>query len=388
VAGDNHPKRLRVLHVGKFYPPTRGGMETHLAELCTELQSRVDVSVIVANDNWRTVCSSVEGVSVTRVGTLGLVASSPVCAGMVSAMRRLPADIVHLHHPNPTAFLAYLLSRHNGRLVITYHSDIVRQKWLATAFDPLLRSVLQRSLAIIVTSLSLAAGSPVLSSLAERCHVIPFGIAAGKFAEADFAAVAKIRKCYGPKIVLSVGRLVYYKGFEYLIRAMKKVQGRLLLIGSGPLRPRLEREVQTLGLTERVHFLGTIPSLSPYYHAADVFVLPSVARSEAFGIVQLEAMASGKPVVNTVLSSGVSSVSLNGVTGLSVPPADPDALANAVNLLLNNRALNAQYGAAARKRVLQEFTLELMVNQTMQVYRDVMNSKAKARAASVNERSA
>jgi rhamnosyl/mannosyltransferase len=307
------------------------------------------------------------------VGTLGLLASNPVCVGMIAAIRKAPADIVHLHHPNPTAFLAYLLSRHTGRLVVTYHSDIVRQKWLARAFGPLLRSVLRRSSAIIVSSPDLAASSPVLAKFRQNCHVIPFGIAAEKFGQVDTSAVEEIRKRYRPPIVLGVGRLVYYKGFEHLIRAMKNVQARLLLIGAGPLRPELEYQVQELGLRDRVHFLGMVPSLNIYYHAADVFVLPSVASSEAFGIVQLEAMACGKPVVNTTLNSGVPFVSLDGVTGLSVTPADPVALANAISLLLDNRVLNSQYGTAARKRVVREFSLELMVSRTVQLYDDVVN---------------
>src|SRR6185503_13936130 len=120
------------------------------------------------------------------------------------------------------------------------------------------------------------------------------------------------------------------KGFEYLVQAMEKVDGRLLIIGDGPLRESLMQQAKARGILDRVVFLGEISDISPYYHAADVFALASVARSEAFGIVQLEAMACGKPVVNTNLDSGVPFVSLHGETGLTVPPQDPDALAFAL----------------------------------------------------------
>jgi len=368
-------RKLKVLHIGKFYPPHFGGFETHLQELCDELLRHVDVSVIVANDSRETSRCVMDGVPVTRVRSLGTLASSPICLEMSAAIRASAADIIHLHHPNPMAFAAYLLSGHSGRLVVTFHSDIVRQKWLARVFDPLFRLVLQRSSAIIVSSSPLAASSAALATFAERCCVIPYGIAAEKFEQVDPAAVAEIRERYGPNIVLAVGRLVYYKGFEYLIRAMTQVQGRLLLIGEGPLRSSLEREARPSGLQDRVVFLGSVPSVGVYYHAADVFVLPSIVRSEAFGIVQLEAMACGKPVVNTILNSGVPFVSLHGVTGISVPPADPSALAQAISLLLGNRALTAQYGAAAKRRVLEEFSLELMVSRTVCLYREVMNQR-------------
>src|SRR5262249_22178391 len=150
-----------------------------------------------------------------------------------------------------------------------------------------------------------------------------------KFDRFDEDEVERIRRRYGPRIVVSVGRLIYYKGLEYLIDAMIRVSGRLLVIGDGPLRPRLERQAVVRNSGDRAIFLGEVRDIVPYYHAAYVFVLPSVARSEAFGIVHLEAMACGKPVVNTRLASGVPFVSPHGVTGLTVPPAHPGALADA-----------------------------------------------------------
>lgn len=372
--------RLRVLHVGKYYPPRMGGIEVHLEALCGELQRHLEVEVVVANDALRGTSGMVKGVRVSRVGTLFDLANAPVCPGLVRKIREVGADIVHIHLPNPNAILAYLASGHRGRLVVTYHSDIVRQKVLGWAFWPFLRRALDRSAALIATSPNYVETSPVLSAYRDRCQVIPYGIAVEQFQRCNGAMVERIREQYGPRIVISVGRLVYYKGFEYLIRAMAAVRGRLLIVGDGLLRADLQREARARGVADRVVFLGEMDNqdIIPYYHAADVFALASIARSEAFGIVQLEAMACGKPVVNTRLASGVPFVSVDGVTGLTVPPADPEALSGAINLLLDDPGLRAEYGRAARRRVQQEFSLQKMVHRTLQLYSDVMNSQVKS----------
>jgi glycosyltransferase involved in cell wall biosynthesis len=365
---------LRVLHVGKFYPPHQGGMETHLQTLCGELKQAINVEVVVAGDERETVEETIDGVSVTRLGTLLNLAAAPVCPQMLRRIRETRADIVHIHWPNPTAVLAYLASGHRGKLVFTYHSDIIRQKLLRKPFWPILRYALNRADAIIVSSPDYLATSPVLRMFRQRCRVIPFGIPLEKFDQADAFEVSKIREQYGGRIVLGVGRLVYYKGFEYLIRAMKDVAARLLIVGSGPLHQELEREARACGVSERVRFLTNIREVAPYYHAASLFALSSVARSEAFGITQLEAMACGKPVVNTKLDSGVPFVSPDGLTGLTVPPANAGALGQAINTLLDDPTLSAEYGRAGRRRVEQEFNLEVMTRRTLQVYEDVMKN--------------
>jgi glycosyltransferase involved in cell wall biosynthesis len=368
--------RLRVLQIGKFYPPHMGGMETHLQALCEQLQRSVDVRVIVASDDRRTTHELVGGIRVTRAGTAFHITTVPVCPGMAGAIRKTPADLVHIHWPNPAALLSYLVSGHRGRLIVTYHSDIVRQRVWRRLFQPILSRALGRSAAIIAASAAYVETSPVLFDYRHRCHVIPYGIDVARFDCCDSDKVDRIRRRYGPQIVVSVGRLIYYKGYEYLIDAMTEVGGRLLVIGDGPLRPRLERQAIVRNIKDRVVFLGEVRDIVPYYHAADVFVLPSVARSEAFGIVQLEAMACGKPVVNTRLESGVPFVSPHGVTGLTVPPAKPRALADAVNLLLGNAQRRTEFGNAGRRRVREEFTLELMVRRTLNVYERVGSGTA------------
>jgi rhamnosyl/mannosyltransferase len=291
---------------------------------------------------------------------------------MIRKVRETKADLVHIHLPNPWALLAYFRSRHPGKLIISYHSDIVRQRILGKGFEPIVRSAMERSSAVIAASPNYIDSSPILSAYRDRCHVIPFGIPQAIYDSPDRTEVAEIRRRFGPRLVLGVGRLVYYKGFNYLIEAMKEVRGKLLIIGDGPLRRQLEDKAVIEGVRDRVVFLGEVENPVPFYHASDVFALASTARSEAFGIVQLEAMACGKPVVNTALNSGVPFVSVHGCTGLTVPPSNAAALASAINLLLNDDELRDRYGEAAKLRVRTEFSLEVMANRTFQLYHRAM----------------
>ena len=348
-------------------------MESHLQALCGGLRGRVELEVLVSSDQRRTTEEVLDSVKVTRVGTLFNLAAAPVCPETVGRIRESRADIVHIHWPHPTAVLAYLASGHRGRLVLTYHSDIVRQKVLGRLFWPVLRKAMGRADAVIVASPNYVESSPVLQRFKGKCRVIPFGIPLGPFDRVAPGEVVRIREQFGPRIVLGVGRLIYYKGFEHLIRAMKEVDAHLLIVGEGPLRGALEREANEAGVGGRVSFPGHVEDVVPYYHAADAFALPSVARSEAFGIVQLEAMACRKPVVNTSLDSGVTFVSVDGVTGLTVPPGDARSLARALDRLLRDSVLSAEYGRAARLRVEREFSLEAMTRRTLRLYDQVMS---------------
>ena len=380
----SNPRKLRVLHVGKFYPPYMGGIETHLQNLCNELKDLVDLKVLVSNSGAQTIEDTVEGVSVTRVGTRATLSAAPISPGLVSRIRREAADIVHLHHPNPIAVMAYLMSGHRGKMVITYHSDIVRQKALGRVFQPFLDRSLAWADAIIATSPNYLATSTVLQAHRDRCEVLPYGIPVEQFANRDEAAIARIRERYGSRVVITVGRLIYYKGFDVLVRAMKDVNGTLLVVGDGPLRAELEAQALSLGIRDSVHFLGQLHNrdIAAYYHASDVFALASVARSEAFGIVQLEAMACGLPVVNTGLDSGVPFVSLDGLTGLTVPPGDSAALSRALTTLLDDDELRGRLGDAARKRVDTEFTAPGMGRRLLELYPSLVGRGASGRAPS------
>ena len=365
--------KLRVLQVGKFYPPHIGGMETHLQALCEGLRNHTDLRVIVSSEGRRSVEEIVDSVPVARLSTWLTAFSTSISPSMVSRIRHSHADIVHIHLPNPSAVLAYLASGYRGCLIVTYHSDIVKQHVSARMFKPVLYAFLRRSAAIVATSPNYLATSPLLQAFHDRCHLIPYGIDASEFEQYDQDIVRCIRARFGERLVISVGRLVYYKGLEYLIHAMADVRGKLVIIGDGPLRGKLERLSAKLGVTDKVHFAGVINNAEvlAYYHAAALFVLASVARSEAFGIVQLEAMAASLPVINTNLDSGVPFVSMHEETGLTVPPADPRALAAAINRLLDDPKLRLTLGNAGAFRTRHEFSLETMLQRTLHLYRNV-----------------
>jgi len=367
-------RAMRVLHVGKFYLPYRGGIESHLHALCRELTKSISVNVVVANETLRLMTSEINEVKVRRLPRLFSLSATPVCPTLPGEIRRADADIIHLHLPNPFAALAYLASGHEGRLVITWHSDIVRQKTIARMLAPLDDALMRRASAIIASSPNYVDSSPILSRNRDRCRIIPFGIDAEAFRPLDGQIAAKIRQRYGPRIVLAVGRMVYYKGFEYLVRAMASVRGHLLLVGEGPLQAKLERAAFDAGARDRITFLGRVTQeeVLGYYNAADVFVMPSIARSEAFGIVQLEAMSCSMPVVNTRLLSGVPFVSPDGVTGITVAPENSAELAAAINRLLDDPELRDRYGAAGARRVREEFSIPTMVARTLELYREVI----------------
>lgn len=366
---------MRIVHVGKFYPPYPGGMESHLELLARLTSAEADVRVLVSSDGPDTVSEVRDGIAVTRIGTKVRVASASFGPGMARAIRESRPDIVHFHHPNPPAVVSCLAAGVPARLVVTYHSDIVRQRVLGPLFSPVLHHFLCGADAIIASSPQYAESSPVLGRHRAKVRVIPFGIDAAELRGVDAAEVARIRAEFGERIVFAAGRLVYYKGFEYLLRAMRRVDAHLLIAGDGPLRAGLERQVSADGLGSRVTLLGRVPDLRPYYHAARVFALPSVARSEAFAIVQLEAMACGVPVVNTALPTGVPFVSPDGVTGLTVPPADADALARAITRLLDDDALRERMARAGRDRVAGELSGTRMAERTLDLYRAVLDGR-------------
>jgi len=330
----------------------------------------------VSHTGIRTVRETTDGVRVVRVPRYANIASTPISPGLFTELAGTRADIVHVHLPNPMAEVCTLLARPPGKLVVMYHSDIIRQKRLFRLHRPINRAFLARADRIIVTAPQNVEYSPVLREFRDRTTVIPLGVAPEDFAPTDERRrrADDLRRRFGRRVVFFIGRHVYYKGIDHLIRAMQHVDAHLVIGSTGPLTATLKERVRSLGLGPRVTFVGRIAEehLADYYHAADDFCLPSVARSEAFGIVQLEAMACGVPVVNTRLTTGVAYVNLDGVTGLSVPPGDPRALADALNRLLDDEVLRTTLGRQARDRVRREFTHDINAQRTLDLYAELL----------------
>ena len=373
---------ITVLHIGKFYPPVAGGMERVLASLCRSTAGEIDSRVLVFNTSRETVRETVDGVPVTRVGTLGTAGSVPVAPAFALEISRTAADLIVLHEPNPWAMLSLALAPTRAPLAVWFHSEVVRGRLQYLIFyHPLARTVYRRARRIIVSSPVLADHAAALQPYRDRIAVVPFGIDAAEWeATPDVAArAAAIRAEAGARpLVLFAGRMVPYKGVDVLLRALAGLDVSAVLVGAGPLLDRWKALARELGVADRVRFAGPVPhpELAALYHACDMFVLPSVTRAEAFGYVQLEAMACGKPVVSTRLPSGVPWVNRDGETGLTVPPGDPDALRDAIRRLAANPGLRARLGRAGRTRVAADFSMERMGRDTAALYRAIVRDAA------------
>lgn len=336
------------------------------------------VTVLVTNTARQRSIDVCNGVRVIRAGRTWHVASTPLSPDLLQQAHRLEADLINLHMPYPPGDLAARAIRGSPPLIVTYHSDVVRQLRLLQVYKPLLHATLRRATRIIATSAPYIASSPFLRRYAAKCRVVPLSVAADRFAAAPPDAVAKLRRRFSASpsdcIVLAVGVLRYYKGLDILIHTMTQIEGSLVIVGAGPEEQRLRDLTQAFGIAQRVHFAGRVSDadLPTYYHAADVFVLPSQLRAEAFGIVQLEAMAAGIPVISTELGTGTSVANQHGVTGFVVPPADPHALATALRVLLANPDLRQRMGAQALQRVVSEYTPAQMIDRTLTVYAEAV----------------
>lgn len=355
-------RKLRILQVNKAYYPHIGGIESLVRTYARELAKCPDIEmqVLVCQDKrGKTSHETIEGVPVTRAGSMGTFASCPLSLSFFRLFRKMAknADVILFHMPFPPGDLACILSGFKGKVVLAWHSDVVKQKKLLFFYKPVLMKFLRRADVIITATQGHIDSSSFLPAFRDKCRVIPYGIDADKYINAPAMPILTERLHDKSAVkVLFTGRLVYYKGADVLLRAFAKVNDcELFMAGTGALREELERQAETLG--GRVHFLGVLSDeeLRAAFRDCDIFVLPSVANSEAFGIVQLEAMVYGKPVINTALPTGVPFVSLDRQTGLTVPPCDESALAEAINLLAKDSALREKYGKTAAERVRTHF---------------------------------
>jgi rhamnosyl/mannosyltransferase len=372
---------VRILHLSKFYPPDKGGLEHVVARLAEGAAAAGhEVRVVSATGsswlrppNRRVTEPPRGGVTVVRLPTHGIYWSQPIAPGYLAAAR-WPADIVHVHHPHPLADLAVLLGV-RAPVVVTHHSDVRRQVIARPIYGPLARSVLKRARAVLVATAANAKISRELDGFEAKVRVIPFGVDAERFHPR-----AHPRPAHFPDagvVGLFVGRLVGYKGLDVLIRAVAGTALRLVIVGDGPLRVQLEQQAREAGAGEQIVFAGDVPDeqISGYFQKADYFVLPSTSPAEMFGIVLIEAMACARPVITTTLPTGVREVNAANETGLEVPPGDHLALRAAMERLASDAELRLRMGAAARLRVERRFTLRRMVDEHLALYEELIREK-------------
>ena len=315
---------MRILQVYKdVHPFVRGGIERYIHDLSRYLSTRGhEVDVLVAGGG---VSEEVSGFKVIKYPCLCRILSNPISPRLLRILKTIPADVLHFHLPLPSAVAAWMLSGRDTPYLVTYHSDIVRQALFLPVYGPLLRRFLKGAFRVIATSPVYRETSKYLSVL-ENTEVIPIGSDLSVFRPPDKSEMGDY--------VLFVGRFRKYKGIEVLLDAWNEFpERRLLMVGGGPLENDVRRRIQKENLNIQIINNPSDQELVELYQQARCLVLPSTLRSEAFGMVQTEAMACGIPVISTALPTGVPWVNASGVSGLVIPPGDSAALADAVRKL-------------------------------------------------------
>ncbi len=367
---------MKILQLSKFYPPVSGGIESVVYELTEGLNARGYAADVLCSHTTRgTVTERVpSGYSITRTSSWGKILSTSMSAAMLQELQRRAGkyDVIHVHLPDPLTNLALLWCRPKAKIVVHWHSDIVHQQLALKVYAPLQDWLLRRADAIIATSPPYAASSLWLQPFSAKVHVIPIGIGNPPQPSHDILETIRTRHS-GRRIVFSLGRMTYYKGFDVLIDAARLLPEDVVVVvgGGGELLASYRAKAEALGLSRKIIFTGRLSEeeIHAYYRSADIFCLASKVRAEAFGVVLLEAMAAGLPIVATdIPGSGVPWVNQHGITGLNVPTENSEALAQAIQQLLDNRPMHQAMCEAGRARYMQEFTEDRMVSRAVDLF--------------------
>jgi ABC-type polysaccharide/polyol phosphate export permease/glycosyltransferase involved in cell wall biosynthesis len=383
-------QRLSVLHIFKvYYPDLFGGTLSVIRDICTGLKDRFTAHVLACSKVGGNRRIEVNGVAVERVRSFGDVLSLPAAPTFPWRLWRRIAghDLLALHAPFPLADLVFALGLGRGRpLVVHWHADIVSHATLRPLVEPLMRRTLRRAEAIIVSDAILLDSTPLLREFSNKCHVVPFGIDVSKY---DCPALSSPARAVAGtdrgRLVLACGRLVPYKGFDVLVRAAVDRDFEVWIIGEGRERARLENLIAELGVEDRVRLLGSVPDgeLVKFMRLATVFAMPSVTNAETFGLVQLEAMAAGRPIVNTALDTAVPLVARHGIEAITVKPGDHEELADAIDTLIGDLDLRRRMGEAAKLRATTRYSTRVFKEGIEGVYRQaIVASEARASSSS------
>jgi len=367
---------MKVLHFYKsYYPDGVGGAEKVIHQICESCKALgVESEVLTLTKNSDESSIMVDNHLVHRCRASFTLASTPFSAKVVKQFlqRAKQADIIHLHFPYPYADLVYLLSRIKKPVVVTYHSDIVKQKQFLKLYRPLKHFLMRKSAQIIATSPNYLASSSVLSKYKNKVTTIPIAICEKEYAVAP-NKVDYWQAQLGKDFFLFVGVLRYYKGLHILLESAKNKPYKVVIVGAGPIEEELKVQAIKLQLTN-VIFLGAIKNVdkSALFHLCKGVVFPSHLRSEAFGITLLEGAVFSKPLVSSEIGTGTSYINVHNETGLVVPPSDAGALAEALDKLWSNPELAETFGKNARKRYEQYFQVDSMAKSYVDVYKNVL----------------
>jgi glycosyltransferase involved in cell wall biosynthesis len=370
---------MRILHVYRtYFPDTQGGLEEVIRQICSGTMALgAECRVLTTTKdrkNLRVV--DFEGVKVFRVPELFELASCNVSASAFRAFRELGAwaDVIHFHFPWPFADLLNQFIVHNKPTIITYHSDIVRQKFLRWLYTPLMHSFLRSADRVVCTSPNYFATSNSLLPFEHKVDVIPIGLDSDSYPSVTKALEESIASKFGRDFFLFVGVLRYYKGLHILLDAVKDAPFDVVIVGSGQTEASLKKQAQELGLTNVV-FTGHVDDeiKVALFKLSRAIVFPSYLRSEAFGVTLLEGAMHSKPLVSTEVGSGTSHVNVHGKTGIVVAPGSPRSLRRAMDQLYERPEIARLMGQRARKRFENLFTGDLMASRYWKLYCDVTN---------------
>lgn len=367
---------MRVLHVYRtYFPDTQGGLEEAIRQICASTREHgVESRVFMLSRNPDPPIVKLPEAQVHRFPLNFEIASCGFSLTSVRAFSRLVAwaDVIHYHFPWPFADLLHLLTKVKKPALLTYHSDVVRQRGLLRFYRPFMKYFLSKVQRIVATSPNYLATSPVLNQIRDRVSVIPIGLNQDSYPTVSKIELDNLRQQVGSNFFLFVGVLRYYKGLHILLKAAKNADFKVVIVGAGPIEAELKEQAETLGL-DNVKFLGFVSDETKValYHLARTVVFPSHLRAEAFGVTLVEGAMFSKPLISTELGTGMSYINIHNETGLVVPPSNPGALRQAMDLLHNDDELVRRMGKSAYNRYRKLFTGEHMGKQYYQVYTEL-----------------
>lgn len=371
---------MKILQLGKFYP-IKGGVEKVMYDLMIGLSAREIKCDMLCATPEKTKTKTLNPHAKLMCSHAWLQAAGTMIApSMIFKLMGIKKeyDIIHVHHPDPMACIALFLSGYKGKVVLHWHSDIVRQKTLMRLYRPFQKWLIKRADLIVGTTPIYIRESQDLQKVQHKTTYLPIGVDEMLH---DPIGAKRLQDIYhNRKIVFSMGRLVHYKGYSNLVKAAQYLPDDYVVIigGAGILMPELRSLTEELGLQDKVQLLGFVREneVPSYYTACKLFCLPSVQKTEAFGIVQIEAMSSGKPVVATKIpGSGVAWVNENGVSGLNVTPGNPQEIAEAIQAIIEDEQTYQKFAEGARKRYETNFTQEKMIEKAIDIYNGVLKTE-------------
>ncbi|MET3814708.1 glycosyltransferase family 4 protein [Pantoea sp. UYEF8] len=368
---------IKVLHCYKtYYPDTFGGIEQVIYQLAEGgIKENIQSVVFTHSPDFIEKKKQLDNHLIYRVKTQCEYASTPFSFAAISQFKKLAkeADIIHYHFPYPFMDLMHFTARIKKPSVVSYHSDIVKQKLLLKLYAPLMNCFLSSVDRIVAASPNYVESSPVLQQFKDKVEVIPYGLDKKFYKNNDPAVLQKWQTKFPDGFFLFIGTFRYYKGLHILIEAAKNSRYPIVVVGAGPIEAELKSQAQQLGV-DNIHFLGALEDSekSALLQLSTCLVFPSHLRSEAFGISLLEGALYSKPLISSEIGTGTTFINIDRITGLVVPPSDPVALRKAMDEIWNNPPLARSYGAAALERFESLFTAEKMISSYTNLYKSLL----------------